>query len=199
MVRLAKVGKGYGSSPKKCQYRKKRTRKRGDSGGRVDSEEDGEKKKKKEGQRPNYFVSIPFTNTQISTAVAEVQEAILQQEPQLVKAMIPVPTFHITLLVMHLSNQEQVDLLQKSRQLLRSRFEEQGLLQGDCHGFEPHFTIMKLSRASKLRSQLIMSPARQPHTNKGGLAAVSLTLEEEWAADFIQSFVDEDPRSPGEA
>ncbi|KAM9356302.1 LOW QUALITY PROTEIN: A-kinase anchor protein 7-like [Pholidichthys leucotaenia] len=176
-----------------ASIQKKRKRKRGDSGGRVDSEEDGEKKKKKrEGQRPNYFVSIPITNTQISTAVAEVQEAILQQEPQLVKAMIPVPTLHITLLVMHLSNQEQVDLshllawkkmlggrdmvLPFSRishfrkevvfvslaagphrdtldwlaDLLWSRFEEQGLLQGDCRGFEPHLTIMKLSRASKL-------------------------------------------------
>lgn len=39
-------------------------------------------------------------------------------------------------------------------ELLRSRFEEQGLLQGDCRGFEPHLTIMKLSRASKLRSQV---------------------------------------------
>nr|XP_015803490.2 A-kinase anchor protein 7 isoform X2 [Nothobranchius furzeri] len=38
-------------------------------------------------------------------------------------------------------------------ELLRCRFEEQGLLQGDGRGFEPHLTIMKLSRASKLRSQ----------------------------------------------
>lgn len=32
----------------------------------MDSEEDGDqKKKKKESQRPNYFVSIPITNTQV--------------------------------------------------------------------------------------------------------------------------------------
>ncbi|KAM7395592.1 hypothetical protein PAMA_007050 [Pampus argenteus] len=181
---------------------KKRKRKRGDIGGRVDSEEDADKKKKKkESQRPNYFVSIPITNTQISTAVIEVQEAVLQQEPRLAKAMIPVPTLHITLLVTHLANQEQVDLaatvlaqvepslaellggqdlvlpfsgidhfrkevvfvglapgqhrhtLDTLAELLRSRFEEQGLLQGDNRGFEPHLTIMKLSRVSKLRSQ----------------------------------------------
>ncbi|XP_040920809.1 A-kinase anchor protein 7-like [Toxotes jaculatrix] len=181
---------------------KKRKRKRGDSGGRVDSEEDGDKKKKKkESQRPNYFVSIPITNTQISSAVTEVQESMLQQEPQLAKAMIPVPTLHITLLVTHLANQEQIDLaatvlaqvepslaellggrdlvlpfsgighfrkevvfvglapgqhrdtLDSLAELLRRRFEEQGLLQGDSRGFEPHLTIMKLSRASKLRSQ----------------------------------------------
>ncbi|XP_033504572.1 A kinase (PRKA) anchor protein 7 isoform X2 [Epinephelus lanceolatus] len=182
---------------------KKRKRKRGDSGGKVDSEEDAEKKKKKkkESKRPNYFVSIPITNTQISSAVTEVQEVILQQEPRLAKAMISVPTLHITLLVTHLASQEQVDLaaavlaqvepslaellggrdlvlpfsgighfrkevvfvglapgqhrhtLDSLAELLRSRFEEQGLLQEGNRGFEPHLTIMKLSRASKLRSQ----------------------------------------------
>uniref|UniRef100_A0A672H4M3 Uncharacterized protein n=1 Tax=Salarias fasciatus TaxID=181472 RepID=A0A672H4M3_SALFA len=174
---------------------KKRKRKRGECGGRVDSEEDGEKKKKKkEYQRPNYFVSIPITNTQV-------QEAVLQQEPRLAKAMIPIPTLHITLLVTHLASQEQVDLaaavlaqaapsvaellggrdlvlpftgishfrkevvfvglpggqhrhtLDALAGLLRRHFADQGLLQGDCHGFEPHLTIMKLSKAPKLRSQ----------------------------------------------
>lgn len=197
---------------------KKRKRKRGDSGGRMDSEEDSEKKKKKkENQRPNYFVSIPITNTQISSAVTEVQEVILQHEPRLAKAMVPVPTLHITLLVTHLATQEQVDLaaavlaevepslaellggrdlvlpfsgighfrkevvfvglapgqhrhtLDSVVELLRSRFVEQGLLQGDSRGFEPHLTIMKLSRVSKLRSQGIkrVDPALySSYTNK---------------------------------
>ncbi|XP_035535015.1 A-kinase anchor protein 7-like [Morone saxatilis] len=204
--------------PSQESTQRKRKRKRGDSGGRVDSEEDAEKKKKKkESQRPNYFVSIPITNTQISSAVAEVQETVLQQEPRLAKAVIPVPTLHITLLVTHLANQEQVDLaatvlaqvkpslvellggrdlvlpfsgighfrkevvfvglapgqqrhtLDSLAELLRSRFEEQGLLQGDNRGFEPHLTIMKLSRASKLRSQGIkrVDPALYSnYTNK---------------------------------
>ncbi|XP_028295088.1 A-kinase anchor protein 7 isoform X2 [Gouania willdenowi] len=193
-------------------------RKRGDIGGRVDSEEDIEKKKKKkEHQRPNYFVSIPITNNQISTAVTQIQEAVLQQEPRLAKAMIPVPTLHITLLVTHLATQEQIDLaattlaqvepavaellggrslvlpfagishfrkevvflsltvgqhrrtLDNLAELLRRRFEDQGLLQGDGRGFEPHLTIMKLSRASKLRSQGIkrVDPALYSnYTNK---------------------------------
>nr|XP_043905114.1 A-kinase anchor protein 7-like isoform X2 [Solea senegalensis] len=189
-------------SPESGSTQKKRKRKRGESGVRVDSEEDGDKKKKKkDSQRPNYFVSIPITNQKISSAVAEVQEAVLQQEPRLAKAMIPVPTLHITLLVTHLANQEQIDLaatvlarvepslaellggrdlvlpfsgighfrkevvfvglgpgqhrhtLDSLAELLRSRFEEEGLLQGGSRGFEPHLTIMKLSRASKLRSQ----------------------------------------------
>uniref|UniRef100_A0A3Q3E3U8 A-kinase anchor protein 7-like n=1 Tax=Labrus bergylta TaxID=56723 RepID=A0A3Q3E3U8_9LABR len=170
-----------------------------DNGGRVDSEEDAEKKKKKkkESQRPNYFVSIPITNPRISSTVLEVQEAVLKQELRLAKAMIPVPTLHITLLVTHLANQEAGSVLAQAEpslaellggrdlalpfsgishfrkevvfvslapgqhrhtldsvaELLRNRFVEQGLLQGDGRGFEPHLTIMKLSRASKLRSQ----------------------------------------------
>ncbi|XP_029353058.1 A-kinase anchor protein 7 isoform X2 [Echeneis naucrates] len=202
------------SNPESTQ----RKRKRGNSGGRVDSEEDGDKKKKKkDSKRPNYFVSIPITNSQISSVVAEVQEAVLQQEPHLAKAMIPIPTLHITLLVTHLANQEQVDLaatvlsqvklslaellggqdlvlpfsgighfkkevvfvglapghhrhtLDSLAELLRSRFAEQGLLQGDSRGFEPHLTIMKLSRASKLRYQGIkrVDPALYSnYTNK---------------------------------
>ncbi|XP_015250865.1 PREDICTED: A-kinase anchor protein 7 isoform gamma-like [Cyprinodon variegatus] len=89
---------------------KKRKRKRGDSGVRLDSEEDVDQKKKKKSQRPNYFVSIPITNPQIKSLVKEVQEGIIQQEPRLAKAMIPVPTLHITLLVTHLASQEQVEL-----------------------------------------------------------------------------------------
>ncbi|XP_061609022.1 A-kinase anchor protein 7 isoform X2 [Phyllopteryx taeniolatus] len=38
-------------------------------------------------------------------------------------------------------------------ELLCGRLEERGLLEGDARGFEPHLTIMKLSRAPKLRSQ----------------------------------------------
>ncbi|XP_039637147.1 A-kinase anchor protein 7-like isoform X2 [Perca fluviatilis] len=203
------------SSPESIQKRK---RKRGDIEGRVDSEEDAEnKKKKKETKRPNYFISIPITNSQISSAVIAVQEAVLQQESRLAKAMIPVPTLHITLLVTHLASQEQVDLaatvlaqvepslaellggrdlvlpfsgishfrkevvfvaltpgqhrhtLDSLAELLRSRFEEQGLLQEGNRGFEPHLTIMKLSRVSKLRSQGIkrVDPALYSnYTNK---------------------------------
>ncbi|KAM8832810.1 A-kinase anchor protein 7 isoform 1-T1 [Spinachia spinachia] len=196
---------------------KERKRRRGDRGGRVDSEEDAEMKKKKETQRPNYFVSIPITNAEIGSAVMEIQEAMLRQEPRLAKAMLPVPTLHITLLVTHLASQEQVDLaatvldrsgpplaellggrdlvlpflgighfrkevvfvglapglhrntLDSAAELLRSEFEDQGLLQEGNRGFEPHLTIMKLSRASKLRSQGIkrVDPALySSYTNK---------------------------------
>lgn len=59
---------------------------------------------------PLLMIEMLFVQWQIKSGVTEVQEAVLQQEPRLAKAMIPVPTLHITLLVTHLANQEQVDL-----------------------------------------------------------------------------------------
>ncbi|XP_067241035.1 A-kinase anchor protein 7 isoform X2 [Chanodichthys erythropterus] len=88
----------------------KKKRKRGDSS-RVESEEDGDKKKKKkEAARPNYFVSVPITNPEIKQVVQDVQKLVLEKDSRLSRALIPVDTLHITLLVAHLKTQEQVDL-----------------------------------------------------------------------------------------
>ncbi|KAM6964880.1 A-kinase anchor protein 7 [Aplochiton taeniatus] len=192
---------------------KKKERKLGEVG-QVESEEK-KKKEKKETQRPNYFVSLPITNTKITEAVSELQEAVLQKEPRLAKAMIPVASLHITLLVTHLANQEQVNLaahalsqvrpslvellggrdlvlpfagigqfrsevafvsltpgthsetLTQLTEVLRRRFEEQGLSSGDRQDFKPHLTFMKLSKAPRLRSQGLrrLDPALWSHSS----------------------------------
>ncbi|KAF4091989.1 hypothetical protein AMELA_G00015930 [Ameiurus melas] len=79
--------------------------------GHVENEEDGEKEKKKkiDSPRPNYFVSIPITNQKIKQGVEEVQAEVLQKDPRLSRALIPIGTLHVTLLVTHLSTQEQID------------------------------------------------------------------------------------------
>ncbi|KAA0709013.1 A-kinase anchor protein 7 isoform gamma [Triplophysa tibetana] len=87
----------------------KKKRKRGESG-RVESEEDGDKKKKKQATRPNYFVSVPITNPKIKEAVEEVQKLVLERDVRLSPALIPVDTLHITLLVTHLSTQQQLEV-----------------------------------------------------------------------------------------
>ncbi|XP_056116557.1 A-kinase anchor protein 7-like isoform X3 [Rhinichthys klamathensis goyatoka] len=99
---------------------KKKKRKRGD-GSRVESEEDGEKKKKKEAvARPNYFISVPITNPEIKQAVQDMQKLVLEKDPRLSRALIPVDTLHITLLVAHLKTQEQVDLAVSTLSALES-------------------------------------------------------------------------------
>ncbi|CAM4695179.1 unnamed protein product [Leuciscus chuanchicus] len=98
----------------------KKKRKRGD-GSRVESEEDGDKKKKKEPvARPNYFISVPITNPEIKQAVQDVQKLVLEKDSRLSRALIPVDTLHITLLVAHLKTQEQVDLAASTLSALES-------------------------------------------------------------------------------
>ncbi|TRY84445.1 hypothetical protein DNTS_035812, partial [Danionella cerebrum] len=73
-----------------------------------EDDDDEEKKKKKQGSnRPNYFISVPITNPE---AVELLQKQILEKDPRLSKALIPVGTLHITLLVTYLGTQEQVEL-----------------------------------------------------------------------------------------
>ncbi|XP_046729686.1 A-kinase anchor protein 7 isoform X3 [Silurus meridionalis] len=94
------------SDPDAQGKRKGKRKKRG----HAENEEDEEKeKKKKDSPRPNYFVSIPITNQKIKQGVEEVQAEVLQKDPRLSRALIPVGTLHITLLVTHLSTQEQID------------------------------------------------------------------------------------------
>ncbi|XP_047674385.1 A-kinase anchor protein 7 isoform X2 [Tachysurus fulvidraco] len=95
------------SGPEAKEKMKGKKKKRG----HAEDEEDGEKekKKKKDSPRPNYFVSIPITNQKIKQGVEEVQSEVLQKDPRLSRALIPVGTLHVTLLVTHLSSQEQID------------------------------------------------------------------------------------------
>lgn len=76
----------------------------------VKAEEEDAGKKKKDMARPNYFVSVPITNPEIKQAVEDLQKQVLMKDSRLSRALIPVDTLHITLLVTHLSTQDQVDL-----------------------------------------------------------------------------------------
>ncbi|XP_030638460.1 A-kinase anchor protein 7 [Chanos chanos] len=104
-----KIWKELGFTTSESSLKKKR--KRGESG-RVESEEDGEKKKKKkkESYRPNYFVSIPITNQKIKESVEAVQALVVQKDPRMTPALIPVGSLHITLLVTYLGTEEEVNL-----------------------------------------------------------------------------------------
>uniref|UniRef100_A0A667H549 A-kinase anchoring protein 7 n=1 Tax=Lynx canadensis TaxID=61383 RepID=A0A667H549_LYNCA len=68
------------------------------------------KKKKQKDYQPNYFLSIPITNKEITRGIKILQNAIIQQDKQLAKAMISDGSFHITLLVMQLLNEEEVNI-----------------------------------------------------------------------------------------
>ncbi|GAB5571884.1 A-kinase anchoring protein 7 isoform X4 [Prionailurus iriomotensis] len=77
---------------------------------RISKDQIKKKKKKQKDYQPNYFLSIPITNKEITRGIKILQNAIIQQDKQLAKAMISDGSFHITLLVMQLLNEEEVNI-----------------------------------------------------------------------------------------
>ncbi|XP_044532910.1 A-kinase anchoring protein 7 isoform X2 [Gracilinanus agilis] len=66
--------------------------------------------KKKKDYRPNYFLSIPITNKEITRGIQTLQNTIIQQDKRLSRVMSNCGSFHVTLLVMHLLNEEEVNI-----------------------------------------------------------------------------------------
>ncbi|XP_075604208.1 A-kinase anchoring protein 7 isoform X1 [Balearica regulorum gibbericeps] len=78
--------------------------------GREIEEGSDRKKKKKKQYRPNYFISLPITNPEITGSVQAVQDVIIQKDQRLSKAMVRSGSLHVTMLVMHLSNEEEINI-----------------------------------------------------------------------------------------
>ncbi|XP_061452781.1 uncharacterized protein LOC133370213 isoform X2 [Rhineura floridana] len=84
--------------------------------------------KKHRRDMPNYFVAIPITNDQILDKVEDVQELIITKEPDLLRALIPVQTMHLTIIVAHLKTED--DVKRAVSALEHSKAKVQALLQG---------------------------------------------------------------------
>ncbi|XP_077019019.1 A-kinase anchoring protein 7 isoform X2 [Tamandua tetradactyla] len=65
-------------------------------------------KRKLKGYQPNYFLSIPITNKEITSGIKTLQNEIIQQDGRLARAMVGVGALHVTVLVMQLLNKEEV-------------------------------------------------------------------------------------------
>ncbi|XP_023369250.1 A-kinase anchoring protein 7 isoform X1 [Otolemur garnettii] len=68
------------------------------------------KKKRQKDYQPNYFLSIPITNKEITRGIKILQNAIIQQDRRLAKAMAGDGSFHITLLVMQLLSEDEINI-----------------------------------------------------------------------------------------
>ncbi|XP_004422377.1 PREDICTED: A-kinase anchor protein 7 isoform gamma isoform X1 [Ceratotherium simum simum] len=75
---------------------------------RIDKDQKKKRKKKQKDYQPNYFLSIPITSKEITRGIKILQNAIIEQDKQLAKAMISDGSFHVTLLVMQLLNEDEV-------------------------------------------------------------------------------------------
>ncbi|NXY14233.1 AKA7G protein, partial [Atrichornis clamosus] len=89
----------------------------------------GQKVSKKRPQEPpNYFVAIPITDDQILDRIEDVQELIFSKEPDLSRALLPVQTMHITILVAHLGTDEEVKKAVLALKQSKTKLED--ILQG---------------------------------------------------------------------
>ncbi|XP_057158576.2 A-kinase anchoring protein 7 isoform X4 [Pan paniscus] len=94
----------------------------------VKSDQVKKRKKKRKDYQPNYFLSIPITDKEIIKGIKILQNAIIQQDERLAKAMVSDGSFHITLLVMQLLNEDEVNIGIDALLELKPFIEE--LLQG---------------------------------------------------------------------
>ncbi|XP_037056343.1 A-kinase anchoring protein 7 isoform X2 [Peromyscus leucopus] len=84
--------------------------KRGKEKEDVKNERIKKRKKTPKDYQPNYFLSVPITNKKITAGIKVLQDTILQQDKRLAKAMVGDGSFHITLLVMQLLNEDEVNI-----------------------------------------------------------------------------------------
>ncbi|CAM4587192.1 unnamed protein product [Lepidochelys kempii] len=87
-------------------------------------------------EMPNYFVSIPITNDQILDKIEDVQELIFTKEPDLLRALIPVQTMHLTIIVAHLRTEEEVKKAIVA--LEQSKAKVEAILQGKLFNMTFH-------------------------------------------------------------
>ncbi|EHB17385.1 A-kinase anchor protein 7 isoform gamma, partial [Heterocephalus glaber] len=96
----------------------------------IKSEQEKKRKKKHNDYQPNYFLSIPITNKKITGEIKALQNAVIQQDKRLAKAMVGDGSFHITLLVMQLLNEDEVNIGVDALWELKQSVED--VLQGRC-------------------------------------------------------------------
>ncbi|KAM9574803.1 uncharacterized protein ACIB01_003028 [Guaruba guarouba] len=84
--------------------------------------------KKRPRETPNYFVAIPITDDQILDRIEDVQELIFTKEPDLLRALLPVQTMHLTIIVAHLGTEEEVKKAVLA--LKQSKTKVEAILQG---------------------------------------------------------------------
>ncbi|CAM9268362.1 unnamed protein product [Bubo scandiacus] len=84
--------------------------------------------KKRPQETPNYFVAIPITDDQILDRIEDVQELIFTKEPDLLRALLPVQTMHLTIIVAHLGTEEEIKKAVLA--LKQSKTKVEAILQG---------------------------------------------------------------------
>ncbi|NXA11433.1 AKA7G protein, partial [Sapayoa aenigma] len=84
--------------------------------------------RKRPREAPNYFVAIPIRDDQILNRIEDIQERIFSKEPGLLRALLPIQTMHLTIIVAHLGTEEEVKKAVLA--LKQSKTKVEDILQG---------------------------------------------------------------------
>ncbi|XP_042523340.1 A-kinase anchoring protein 7 isoform X1 [Dipodomys spectabilis] len=143
----------------------------------IKSEQVKKRKRKLKDYQPNYFLSIPITSKEIIGGIKILQKAIIQQDKRLSKAMSGDGSFHITLLVMQLLNEDEINIGIDALWELKPYIEE--ILQGrhltlpfqGIDTFRSQVAFVKLEEGDHINPLLeIAETAKKTFQEKGILA-----------------------------
>ncbi|XP_074189691.1 A-kinase anchoring protein 7 isoform X10 [Rhinolophus sinicus] len=142
------------------------------------------RKKKHKDYQPNYFLSIPITNKEVTRGIKILQNAIIQQDKRMSKAMTNDGSFHVTLLVMQLLNDDDINIGIDALLELKPCIEE--ILQGKyltlpfqgIDTFENQVGFVKLAEGDHMNPLLeIAEAAKRTFQEKGILAGESRSFK----------------------
>ena len=74
---------------------------------------------------PNYFFAIQVKSAQIKRKASEIQNYLIELDPSLSQALIHKRTFHVTLKVIHLKNNSEVELMKNAFVRAISAFQQE--------------------------------------------------------------------------
>ncbi|XP_027258704.1 A-kinase anchoring protein 7 isoform X4 [Cricetulus griseus] len=142
------------------------------------------RKKATKNYQPNYFLSVPITNKKITAGIKVLQNTILQQDKRLAKAMVGDGSLHITLLVMQLLNEDEVNIGTDALLELKPFIEE--ILQGKhltlpfqgIDTFQSQVGFVKLADGDHINTLTeIAETAKRTFQEKGILAGESRSFK----------------------
>lgn len=106
----------------------------------LDVEKDEGQKNKDEKKFPNYLIAMQMTNPQIYASIQHVQETVISNNERLKPALQPIGLLHLTMFMMHLATEEEVErakqALDQCRQELRRQVFRDQLLSLDIAGLD---------------------------------------------------------------
>ncbi|XP_065570155.1 uncharacterized protein LOC136033282 [Artemia franciscana] len=109
---------------------------------------------------PNYFFAIQVKSAQIKAKASEMQNHLIENDPSLSQALIEHSTFHVTLKVIHLRNNSEVELMKNAFTRAMSEFQKEfskNQIQLDFQGvgeFSEQILYAKLNNEKEFKARL---------------------------------------------